>query len=165
MNNIILIKDTINTLKRFVHVLEQLSYDEYTEKHSILSNSSIGEHTRHTIELFHQMLEGYIGGKINYDNRKRDLKLQEDIEFAMDSLAGLVEGIKLEDKCLYLLGLHVGETPIQSTYFRELFYNLEHCIHHQAIIKIALLKIGKENVSEAFGVAKSTIQYRKECAH
>lgn len=165
MKDQVLINDTISTLKEFILVLDQLNYDEFTEKHHILGNGSIGEHTRHTIELYHQLLDGYASGEVNYDNRKRDIRLQEDIEFAMDSIASLVEGINVEEKSVSLFGLHVGEQPIQSSYFRELLYNLEHCIHHQAIIKIALLKIGKENVSEAFGVAKSTLKYRKECAH
>jgi hypothetical protein len=32
------------------------------------------------------------------------------------------------------------EVRIESNYFRELLYNLEHCIHHQALIKVAVTK-------------------------
>jgi hypothetical protein len=32
------------------------------------------------------------------------------------------------------------EVRIESNYFRELLYNLEHCIHHQALIKVAVLQ-------------------------
>ena len=53
---------------------------------------------------------------------------------------------------------------IESNYYRELMYNIEHCIHHQAIIKIALLHLGKTEIVENFGIAKSTIEYRRQCA-
>jgi hypothetical protein len=32
------------------------------------------------------------------------------------------------------------EICIDSNYFRELLYNLEHCIHHQALIVVVLQK-------------------------
>jgi hypothetical protein len=44
-----------------------------------------------------------------------------------------------------------------------LMYNIEHCVHHQAIIKIAFLFLGKQEFVESFGVAKSTIKYRNQC--
>ena len=56
------------------------------------------------------------------------------------------------------------ELRIDSNYFRELLYNLEHCIHHQALIKVAILQLGHLHVNENFGVARSTIEYRKQCA-
>ncbi len=51
----------------------------------------------------------------------------------------------------------------ESSYQRELLYNLEHSIHHQALIKVALLEIQHDLVDENFGVAQSTIEYRKKC--
>ena len=56
------------------------------------------------------------------------------------------------------------ENLIETNYYRELMYNIEHCIHHQAIIKIALLNFGKTEIAENLGVAKSTIEYKKQCA-
>lgn len=52
---------------------------------------------------------------------------------------------------------------IQSNYYRELLYNLEHCIHHQALIKVAVLQFENVLLNENFGVARSTIEYRKQC--
>ena len=52
---------------------------------------------------------------------------------------------------------------IDSNYYRELLYNLEHCIHHQALIKVAVLKNENLKVDANFGVARSTIEYRKQC--
>ena len=43
-------------------------------------------------------------------------------------------------------------------------YNLEHAIHHHALIKVGLKIMTKIELPESFGVAPSTIQYRKVCA-
>jgi hypothetical protein len=53
---------------------------------------------------------------------------------------------------------------VQTNYFRELLYNLEHSIHHQALIKVAVLKNKNIQLCSEFGVAKSTIEYRTQCA-
>ena len=48
---------------------------------------------------------------------------------------------------------------------RELHYNVEQCIHHLALIKVALKIIRPDiELSESFGVAPSTIQHRKKIA-
>ena len=49
------------------------------------------------------------------------------------------------------------ELRIESNYFRELLYNLEHCIHHQALIKVAILQVESITIGRDFGVARSTI--------
>jgi hypothetical protein len=41
-------------------------------------------------------------------------------------------------------------------------YNIEHCIHHQALIKVALNEMEANHlINKNFGIAPSTIQYRK----
>jgi len=52
---------------------------------------------------------------------------------------------------------------IETNYYRELLYNLEHCIHHQALIRVALFQMENIKVNANFGVAPSTIEYRKQC--
>jgi hypothetical protein len=51
----------------------------------------------------------------------------------------------------------------ESNYFRELLYNLEHCIHHQALIKVAILQCETVTIDN-FGVDQTTIEYRNQCA-
>ena len=54
---------------------------------------------------------------------------------------------------------------IPSTVARELSYNIEHCIHHLALIKIGLKILKPEMVlPSTFGVAASTIRHRKAVA-
>lgn len=164
MKEQLILKEAKNVLMQLVESLNTFSYDEYTQKNSLLSNSTIGEHTRHIIELFQQLLVGYENNTIDYDKRKRNVEIQQNIDFAIECIANIISNIDLENKKLILKTLYSSsENQIETNYFRELLYNIEHCIHHQAIIKIALLHFGKTEITENFGIAKSTIEYRKQC--
>jgi len=56
---------------------------------------------------------------------------------------------------------------VKSNLMRELAYNLEHAIHHMALIRIVLnQQFPDVKVDANFGVAYSTIRYNKDqCAH
>ena len=53
---------------------------------------------------------------------------------------------------------------IPTNYFREIAYNLEHTIHHMALIKIGISEVSDLELADGYGVASSTIKYRKEVA-
>lgn len=149
-------------LRQLMEVLQNLSLDEYSSRLPLLDQSSIGAHCRHIIELFQQLLYGYDADSVNYESRERNKDIETNIEFAMDSIAHLISKLDKSDKAIALRSIYLSdEKRIQTTYFRELIYNIEHCIHHQAIIKIGLLSIGKNLSDHSFGVAKSTIDFRR----
>ena len=152
-------------LMQLVELLNQLDYDTYTFAHPILSMGSIGAHTRHIIELFEQLNIGYVIGILNYDSRKREQRLEQDIDFSCERIAEIIQALERPNKQMLLKTLHSNSSnTIETNYNRELLYNIEHCIHHQAIIKIALLSLGIDTTQENFGVAKSTLANRKVCA-
>lgn len=165
MNSANLKSEAKHVLLLLIDSIKMLTKSEYTEKINILSNSSIGEHTRHIIELFHQLLNGYETGMVNYDERKRDLRLQEDLIFATKTIEEIIVGLEKKNKSLQVFTLCDSEAMgIDSNFQRELLYNIEHCIHHQAMIKVALMQINKMMADESFGVAKSTLNFKKKCA-
>ncbi|MEM9648432.1 MAG: hypothetical protein AAF969_08120, partial [Bacteroidota bacterium] len=47
---------------------------------------------------------------------------------------------------------------------REVMYNLEHTIHHHALIKVGIQFFTDIPLPESFGVAPSTLQHRQACA-
>jgi hypothetical protein len=160
-----LIPSLHKTLNELVSLLNQISNDDFTSPCKGLSNSTIGEHTRHIIEMF-QCLENQLdGGVVNYDKRNRDYRIQTDTDFALLCIAQIKNQLLKENKNLILQQIVDGEElNIDSNYFRELLYNLEHCIHHQALIKVAVLQLEHLQIDDDFGVARSTIEYRKQCA-
>jgi len=152
-----------NTLQEVIDLLKQLDIQTYIAPCKMLSNASIGQHTRHIIELFQCLLQGYEAGKVNYDKRERNKAIENDTMMAILALFEVQNNIEQSNKDLLLeYELADNVVAISSNYFRELMYNLEHCIHHQALIKVALIDLPAIYISENFGVAPSTIQYRTQ---
>ena len=156
---------SVNTIEQFKDILSLLSQEEYTKCCVALSNATIGQHTRHVIELYQCLINGYNVGQVNYDNRKRDTKIQEDIAFAIQQLDTIKNALEKPNKEIHV-SYELGENEVflDSNYYREVMYNLEHAIHHHALIKVGLIIMTKIELPESFGVAPSTIQYRKVCA-
>lgn len=154
-----------NNLDELIRLLQQLSNEEYSNPCVQLSNSSIGEHTRHIIELFQCLENQYESGVINYDQRQRNILIQTNTDFAIEKIIAIQNNLDKENKNILLQQKIDGnEIQTESNYYRELLYNFEHCIHHQALIKVAILQYTTITIDENFGVARSTIEYRKQCA-
>jgi len=147
-------------------VLKQLPDQNcYTETCGALSNATIGQHTRHIIELYQCLLAGYSAASINYDDRKRDPLYENNITAATEMISEIQLNLEQPDKSVKIFcGTGDEAVCIESNYYREVLYNLEHCIHHQALIKVALLSIQGLHIADGFGVAPSTLQYRNQCA-
>lgn len=152
-------------LDELIDLLGQLSNAEYSNPCPQLSNASIGEHCRHIIELFQCLENQYESGVVNYDSRQRNVQIQTDTDFAIQQIISIQNHLKKENKSIVLKQQIEGcEIQTESNYFRELLYNFEHSIHHQALIKVAVLQNETILLNENFGVARSTIEYRKQCA-
>ena len=153
-----------SNLNELNHLLEQLSEADYSNPCLELSNATIGEHIRHIIEMFQCLENQYDNGIINYDMRERNVLIQTNPGYALQVVKQIQNQLGRPDKKIVLQQLIDGEEiRIESNYFRELLYNLEHCIHHQALIKVAVLRHEALIIDENFGVAPSTLAYRKQC--
>ena len=153
-----------HTLEELKDLLNQLSDNDFALPILYLGNSSVGEHTRHIIEMFQCLLNSYESSMLNYDDRKRNNLIQTDTNFAILSIDDVINSIEKENKNIVLKQLLFNDyVSIETNYFRELLYNLEHCIHHQALIKVAVFQLENIQLTETFGIAPSTIEYRKKC--
>jgi hypothetical protein len=154
-------------LLQLAHTLQQLTDEQYTQKSSLLNGSTVGGHTRHVIELFQCLINGYETGVVNYELRKRDLALENNKKFASIILQNIAHDISLENKTMQLEGFFNEEenesSVIETNFNRELIYNLEHCIHHKALMRVAINEVSDITLPENFGVAAATIQYKKLC--
>jgi len=151
---------SIQTIEQFKDILSQLSQEYYVMPCNALSDATIGQHTRHVIELYQCLINGYDAAEVSYDKRKRDKRIQEDIDFAILQLSNVqleLEKPNKEIQVYYDLG--EKEVGLQSNYFREVMYNLEHAIHHHALIKVGIKTLTTIELPEFFGVAPSTIQF------
>jgi|SRR6516225_107740 hypothetical protein len=145
--------------------IEQLSDLQYTKPIAVLSNATIGQHVRHIVELFVCLENGYITGLVNYENRKRDKRFETDRALTSELLSLISRKLDKVNKGLFLQ-LSKNEpggnnATIETNYYREIVFNLEHTVHHMALIRVGLNEIGHFELPEGFGVAASTIKHRK----
>jgi len=148
--------------------LNQLSNDEYRQPSKVLLNATIGQHVRHIIELFQCLEEGYDTGIVNYEKRRRDHPIETDKDLATSLLKEIYQNIDKSNKDIFLEADDYCESmetvSIPSNYYRELAYNLEHAIHHMALIRVGINEVSSVRLPEEFGVAYSTVKYRQQCA-
>ena len=149
-------------------LLQQLTPDVYQKPLPVLHGSSIGQHLRHVIEFFKELEKGYISGIIDYDQRQRSLMIETDKASAGAYLRRLLSTLNRNDKALELV---VSYTPdatrvatIPTNYYREWVYNIEHTIHHMALIKTGVHQLEGVALSSAFGIAVSTQRAQNKCA-
>jgi hypothetical protein len=153
---------------QLTHALDQLTDDEYVKPSTILFNATIGQHVRHIIELFQCLENGYDGGVVNYEKRKRDYRIESDREFAASLLRKIYRNLGKPNKFISLEAEDYNETDetvvIPSNYYREIAYNLEHTIHHMALIRVGVHDVSSVLLPGEFGVAYSTLKFRQQCA-
>lgn len=162
-----MINDCTRNLSSLRSMLEGISNDEYAQSLPILFQASVGQHVRHVLEFYICMIQGIPTGKVNYDQRERDLRLETEVSYAkaiIDSIVASIEGLN-PSRALFLVGdsgvQDVCPFEISTNVERELAYNLEHSIHHQALIKIGLSELNRLDLIDAeFGVAPSTLRQR-----
>ncbi|HYF67050.1 MAG TPA: hypothetical protein VD884_02890 [Ohtaekwangia sp.] len=163
-----LIQACSNIVNQLMQVVHQLDPATYASPSPALSYSSIGQHIRHTVEFFVCFEEGYHTGIVNYDKRAHDKTIESDKTKALNSLEGIgffIGRLNLE-KTLHLEVNYNHERDetetLATTTKRELVYNIEHAVHHMALIKIGIRELAPEIVLPAdFGIAASTIRYKE----
>lgn len=157
-----------HSFSQLKEALSQLTETEYSQPSKVLFNASIGQHVRHIIELYICLMKGYETGKVNYEKRKRDSRIETDKSFAVELMNMICNNIEKDNKSLLLDSSYdeAGDesVTVETNYFRELIYNLEHTVHHMALIRVGITEVSAIAIPVGFGIATSTIKYRKSCA-
>ena len=127
---------------------------------------AIGPHLRHAIEHYDLLFAGIAQGRVDYDARSRDARLETERTTAAAALARIrvriEEEIHSEDPNRPLRV--ASDEDLSSSLGRELHYLLGHTIHPYAIVA-SILRAHEMEVPPDFGVAPSTLRYRNaSCA-
>lgn len=159
-------------LNQLQNVVMSLKNEEYGRQTTVLSNGTIGKHVRHILEFYECLRKGIPANLIDYDARERNLLLETDVDYTHLMIEDIKHWLSFiqEDKKLVLSVCFSTNSEekieVETTWFRELAYNIEHAIHHMAIIKIAMdIEFKHISLPENFGVAYSTVKYQQtQCA-
>ena len=148
--------------------LRLITNAHYNQPVPLVFNATVGQHVRHIIELFEELFRGYETGTVNYDNRRRDYVLESNKEIAIQRLNDINVLAVKSNTSLRLLGKYSADDEqtfeVVTNYYRELLYNLEHTIHHMALIRVAIANISGIELPKEFGVATATLKHQKACA-
>jgi uncharacterized damage-inducible protein DinB len=155
-------------LLQLFDLVHSLTDDDFEKPSKALSNSTIGQHLRHTLEFFICFEQGCRTGVINYDRRDHDKIIETNRHVAADTIRRMIDFVsKLEEdrpltlEVSYDLDREKFET-LQTTTARELVYNIEHAVHHMAIMKIGINEIASYiKLPAGFGIAASTIRHKQ----
>jgi len=158
---------SLEIIKQLEDLLSAMDESQYTQPLAVFNGGSLGQHIRHTVEFFQCLIEGLESGIVDYDTRKRDMQIENDIAYTLTCLTNIsakVFEISDAKKSLLMATYYDEVIPemVVSNVQRELVYLIEHSIHHFALIRIGV----QENFPEIFlpcdfGVAYSTIKYRE----
>lgn len=156
----------LNILEQLGNVVADIEPHDFTCPSATLSGSSIGQHIRHTIEFFICLESGFESGVINYDKRAHDKSIETDRTrtlIVLDRIRMFIIN-NPDNRSLVLQGIYDANSTeiysIDTNFFRELSYNIEHAVHHMAMIKIGIAEVAPYlRLPAGFGVAASTIQY------
>lgn len=163
----LLIGGCINCVKQCDQILSIVTQEHFID--GAKGNSTIGAHVRHILDRFHCFFAGLADSSIDYDARKRDRQIEQNLEAATFALASVARRIEqLRDSSLGNEPISVKESvlpsspavEITSTVERELMGLITHSIHHLAIISLQAKSFGHQLDSD-FGKAPSTIAYER----
>ncbi len=156
-------------LHQLIEFTEQCHDTDFKKPLPVLMNKTLGKHIRHIVEFFELLMKGYLSGEISYDHRMHDPSIEENRQLALKKLQEIAQklGGYQTDRVVVLEVDYTQEgqdrvMKLNSSFMRELSYNIEHAIHHMAIIKMAVLHdLPHLTLAPQFGVAYATIRFEK----
>lgn len=157
-----LVKGCSYCLQQCDDLLDQLTPEDFTRADTDVS--SIGAHIRHILERFQSVTAGLPDGLIDYDARKRELNLEQNLEaaaFTLTSIRRRFEEFATDPSANHHIAVRESVHPelapavAQSTVARELMGLISHTTHHLAIIGLLARPLGYR-LPAHFGKAAST---------
>ncbi len=126
--------------------------------------ASVGAHLRHCLEAFESLFAGLARGAVDYDDRRRDARVENEPLAALERIEALRGALhdeiaRMEDVPLRARAdepeLPPGAGFVASSLARELRALASHTVHHFAVVALQL-RVAGIPVDARFGVARST---------
>lgn len=134
----------------------------------LLGGNTIGKHYRHIIEFYQCLIKNV--EVVNYDKRLRNTDIENSPVIANAIIEEILKHLKAENisdrqlcYCADFSETGNEEISVNTSFGRELAYNIEHAVHHMAILQMVVKHYFKEiELEEGFGVAASTLRYQQQ---
>lgn len=151
----------INEIMSGMRVIE--SIDDAAYRRSSNTSGSVGAQFRHNLDFLLSLLNGIDSGRIDFSDRKRDLRVEMDREFAVSCFADVIRRLtnihpRTAGKSVLVRSEINVDTWLPSSVGREVEFVHSHTVHHHALICEKLVGFGIA-VGSYFGVAPSTLEF------
>jgi hypothetical protein len=153
-------------------LINKNSNEDYGKVFSPLFISSAGAHMRHIIDHYLALIAGLQSGKVDYDVRHRNAKVEQDPTLALEKLTQIscwlksLSGSDLTRVLTLSTEISVHEQKVQSvptSLARELVFTGSHAVHHYAMIA-QIAQQQKMVLPSSFGIAPATATYLRKSA-
>ena len=137
--------------------------DDITFCRTANSSGSVGAQFRHNLDFAGALLKGIEEGRIDFNDRERDARVESDRQYAVGRFADVVRRLselspRIMAKSVLIRSEIDNDTWLPSSIAREVEFVHSHTVHHHALIGEKLAGFGVE-ACENFGVAPSTLEY------
>lgn len=163
-----LLAAAVAILEQGLELLGSVQREQYAQKVPVALDASLGAHYRHCLDHFRSFFRGTREDTIDYDDRDRDPRLEQDPTAARKLTVELIKSLNAVAPSILersvrvrgKVGYEPGESPFtRSSLGRELAYVIAHAIHHYALISVMARLLGIA-IHDSFGVAPSTLAYQ-----
>ncbi len=145
-------------------LIRQLGNDRYAARVPQCFNASAGGHFRHVIEHYQALLHALSTREIDYENRARDVRIEQGADAAMTAIEEIETGLRGlaetngEDRPLSVFAESASGERMATSFGRELEFSISHTVHHYALIALVAQAQGVMPPAD-FGFAPSTLKH------
>lgn len=165
-----LVEENRQVLDQLCDFLEGLAPEAYASPLGGNTAQSLGKHVRHIIDHYDALLAAVPGGRLDYEHRRREARLECSPREARRRLRGIATALEA-------LGTRPGDTALTLDYpldggrrrclatglGRELAFLTSHTVHHMALLGLLAEGLGL-TLPEPLGIHPSTRRHREEQA-
>ncbi|HMB68369.1 MAG TPA: DinB family protein [bacterium] len=161
-----LISRNVDLIRQGADLLAGIDAAAYARREERTDSAAIGEHVRHCIDFYRCFLRGAPDGRVNYDDRDRDERVERDLPWArrcLDEIAARFTELDVEalpesvTVRMDASGPRSGDWA-PSTPERELQFLASHTVHHYAIVALQL-RLAGASPPRTLGVAEATLRH------
>ena len=161
------IQGNLEAIEQGIALLRKLTPQQYNHRARPLVQSTIGEHMRHVLDLYHSLMAADKDSFVDYDVRRRGAAVETCQATAIAELQAIARwlGALTEQQLAATVTVSSEVTLYEKTVAqtvsclaRELIFVGSHTVHHYATISI-LAKSCDVDVSDAFGLAPATASF------
>lgn len=153
----------IETAVRLIREVDDVSYRRESK-----ATGSIGAQLRHNLDFVSSLLNGIAHGRIDYNDRGRDARIEHDRDHAAMRFESVILQLqnlnpRILNKSVLVRSELDDELWLASSVAREAEFVHNHTVHHHALVAEKLAGSGHQ-LAANFGVAPSTIKYWEQQA-